>query len=52
MCDLSNNYIEAEGIRCYGINNNRLVRNHNKDATIMQEDVLDNLNAQELIDSI
>ena len=52
MCDLTNNYIEAEGIRVYGINHNRLVRNHNKDACIMEEDVLVFKDAQGIIDSI
>lgn len=49
MCNLSNGYLEVEGIRVYGINNNRIVRNHNRDGTIIEEDVLINLNAEELI---
>ena len=52
MCDLTNNYIEAEGIRAYGISFNKITRDHNLDATITEEDVLVDKSAQDLIDSI
>lgn len=43
-------WIEAEGIRAFGISNNRDTRLTN--ATITEDDVLKNYSVQELIDSI
>ena len=40
-------YIEVEGIRCYGINNNLINR---KRATITEEDKLKQISAQDLIE--
>lgn len=45
---MNTEYIESEGIRCYGISYNR--ENRLKDCTITEEDSLLNLNAQDLIE--
>jgi hypothetical protein len=51
MENKNNEFLEAEEIRCYGINFNKEARDKDR-AVITYEDKINNLNAQEIIDLI
>lgn len=46
-----NNFLEAESIRCYGINFNREARDKDR-CSINEYDKLNNLSAQELLEEL